>query len=190
MGSHNLISFGFWRARDDDAADARPWPLASAAALPAAARALVRRYLTAHAFVESFELAPAACRLACGARAIGHATLTDGVFVWPEGFVHYFDAHGVLPPRELVEAALTAAAAAAGDAWEGADGSSSGGGRGGGVDDERVRAWAVRGDELLAPRNHLLWEAGGAVALPRATREYLSRVAWAIDVRGGGSSQG
>ena len=179
--THELHPFGFWRVRDDAPDDSRPWPVPSPHALPASARSIVRRYLTAHACIESFELAPAACRLACGAHRIGHATLTDGVFVWPEGFVHYFDEHGVHPPPAVVAAALAAAAASAGDenAWKGADA-----GEDAAADDDRVRAWAARKDELLAPRNHLQWDAESSAArpLPRATRDYLLRVAWVIDV--------
>ena len=96
-----LAPFGFWSP------SARPTP---SPPLPHAP--LLLRYLTAHALLESYEHGHAACRL-CGARA-GCATLTDGARVWPEGFAHYFVAHGVQPPREVLAAALAAAAAAGG----------------------------------------------------------------------------
>jgi hypothetical protein len=44
------------------------------------------------------------CRL-CGALN-GSACLTDGVYVWPEGFAHYLEAHGVKPPQHFVAHAL------------------------------------------------------------------------------------
>jgi len=124
----------------------------------------VLRYLTAHALVESFELAHAPCRFACGApaRERGCATLTDGAHVFPEGFAHYMRAHGVAPPRAVVAAALRAA----GGARAGAAG-----------DDPPDAAVAAWGDPaaLLPARNHLLWDPVecAAVPLPAATREWL-----------------
>ena len=41
------------------------------------------------------------CRFRCGIprRAMGDAELTDGLYVWPEGLVHYVEVHAVrLPP--------------------------------------------------------------------------------------------
>lgn len=41
------------------------------------------------------------CRL-CGERN-GSAELTDGKFIWPEGLVHYVEAHGVRLPVRFLE---------------------------------------------------------------------------------------
>ena len=41
------------------------------------------------------------CRL-CG-KSNGTKCLTDGVFVWPEGFAHYVEAHGVRPDATFVD---------------------------------------------------------------------------------------
>jgi hypothetical protein len=41
------------------------------------------------------------CRI-CGLPN-GSADMTDGVFVWPEGFTHYINAHGVRPPEAFVD---------------------------------------------------------------------------------------
>ncbi|UJR85188.1 hypothetical protein [Sandaracinus amylolyticus] len=41
------------------------------------------------------------CRL-CGS-SNGSKTLTDGTFVWPEGFAHYVAEHAVKPPQEILE---------------------------------------------------------------------------------------
>ena len=48
------------------------------------------------------------CRFRCGARgtAMGTADLSDGVYVWPEGFAHYLRAHQVRPPQEFVRYVL------------------------------------------------------------------------------------
>ena len=33
----------------------------------------------------------------------GDSDLTDGVWVWPEGFAHYLEEHGVKPPEDFLE---------------------------------------------------------------------------------------
>ena len=45
------------------------------------------------------------CRL-CGVNN-GAAEHTDGVYAWPEGFVHYIEEHAVRPPADVVAHALT-----------------------------------------------------------------------------------
>jgi hypothetical protein len=44
------------------------------------------------------------CRL-CNL-AVGSKDLTDGAYVWPEGFPHYVERHGVRPPQEFVNHVL------------------------------------------------------------------------------------
>ena len=48
------------------------------------------------------------CRFAgCETRHIrGHRDLTDGTYVWAEGFAHYIDVHNVKPPQEFIDHAL------------------------------------------------------------------------------------
>lgn len=48
------------------------------------------------------------CRFDCGINDadMGDADLTDGTYVWPQGFVHYVEAHGVKPPQEFVRHVL------------------------------------------------------------------------------------
>jgi hypothetical protein len=41
------------------------------------------------------------CRI-CGQQN-GSCDLTDGVYVWPEGFAHYVESHGVRPPIDFIE---------------------------------------------------------------------------------------
>lgn len=49
------------------------------------------------------------CRFRCGRpdEQMGHRDLTDGVYVWPEGYAHYVEDHGVRPPATFVAQALT-----------------------------------------------------------------------------------
>jgi hypothetical protein len=46
------------------------------------------------------------CRFGCEAKMHGYRDMTDGVYVWPEGFVHYVEAHNVKPPEEFIRHAL------------------------------------------------------------------------------------
>lgn len=41
------------------------------------------------------------CRF-CGARN-GTTDRSDGTFLWPDGFAHYLERHGVRPPEEFLE---------------------------------------------------------------------------------------
>ena len=45
------------------------------------------------------------CRFKCGVAdsMMGHADLTDGIWVWPQGLVHYVDAHQLALPKEFVD---------------------------------------------------------------------------------------
>jgi hypothetical protein len=47
------------------------------------------------------------CRFKCGKRGMGSTCLTDGVYVWPEGFYHYLEEHDVVPPPEFIEHVLS-----------------------------------------------------------------------------------
>ena len=49
------------------------------------------------------------CRFVCGIEhsKMGSWDLTDGVWVWPEGLVHYVEAHRVLLPEEFVDHVLS-----------------------------------------------------------------------------------
>jgi len=46
------------------------------------------------------------CRFRCDGRMSGHRDLTDGTYVWPEGFAHYVEVHNVKPPEEFIRHAL------------------------------------------------------------------------------------
>jgi hypothetical protein len=46
--------------------------------------------------------------LLCGQDA-GYQDLTDGVYVWPEGYAHYVQEHGVKPPQDFIDHVLSKA---------------------------------------------------------------------------------
>jgi hypothetical protein len=44
------------------------------------------------------------CRFECGItdEEMGCRDLSDGIYVWPEGFAHYVEKHNVQPPDEFI----------------------------------------------------------------------------------------
>jgi hypothetical protein len=47
------------------------------------------------------------CRFGCeGHFEMGSTDLSDGSYVWPEGFSHYVEKHGVKPPEEFIQHVL------------------------------------------------------------------------------------
>lgn len=36
-------------------------------------------------------------------QGMGYKCLTDGTYVWPQGFAHYIECHGVKPPQEFID---------------------------------------------------------------------------------------
>jgi len=47
------------------------------------------------------------CRFRCGINHVGSATLTDGIYSWPEGLAHYVDKHNVRLPHDVVKTMLS-----------------------------------------------------------------------------------
>jgi len=45
------------------------------------------------------------CRFDCGIadEEMGCRDMSDGVYIWPEGYAHYVDKHSVQPPEEFIE---------------------------------------------------------------------------------------
>jgi hypothetical protein len=47
------------------------------------------------------------CRFdGCDNRRLGTTDRSDGTYVWPEGFAHYIEKHGVKPPDEFIRHVL------------------------------------------------------------------------------------
>ena len=42
------------------------------------------------------------CRFGCQNVDMGFKDLTDGTYVWPEGYIHYIEKHNVKPPQEFI----------------------------------------------------------------------------------------
>lgn len=45
------------------------------------------------------------CRI-CGRNDNGCKDMTDGTYLWPEGYLHYILEHGVKPPQDLIDHAI------------------------------------------------------------------------------------
>lgn len=96
---------GFWRQSIDDATELPhpqdlvdpSWPLLERVRVAT----YLRRGQTACAY-----LGYSFCRLDCGlpVQFMGTRDLTDGEWVWPEGFAHYVEHHAVKPPTEFLDA--------------------------------------------------------------------------------------
>ncbi|CAM9693667.1 unnamed protein product [Choristocarpus tenellus] len=67
-------------------------------------------------YIESFELGYSFCRFGCGLKdevgdtpgmtEMGCCTLTDGEYIWPEGYEHYIRRHAVRPPDTFIHRSL------------------------------------------------------------------------------------
>lgn len=75
--------------------------------LPGDVRERVARYLRAGGYGRGFR-GFSWCRFFCDCdrRVMGTKELTDGEWIWPEGLVHYVEAHGIILPEEFIERVL------------------------------------------------------------------------------------
>ena len=104
---------GFWAANADPDADEYeakglplPWPADHVdESWNKAKRDIVVQYLKGAPNVE-FWRGFSFCRLGCEDGAQGTTDKGDGTYVWPAGFAHYVEHHGVRPPEEFVDHVL------------------------------------------------------------------------------------
>jgi hypothetical protein len=98
-----LKRVGFWRS-DSQPSLADPRTLVDEA-WDAAERERVIGYLESSFYIPVAQGGASWCRFGCSPRPrdIGTQDLTDGTWVFPEGFVHYVRSHGVKPPLEFLE---------------------------------------------------------------------------------------
>jgi hypothetical protein len=98
-----LRRVGFWKSdREPSLPDPR---VLVDEAWDATERERVISYLESSLYVPVFQCGPSWCRFGCSPkpRDIGTQDLTDGTWIFPEGFVHYIRSHGVKPPTEFLE---------------------------------------------------------------------------------------
>jgi len=101
-----LIAVGFWRndLREPTTDPWRPDPrliLATLGAQPADPQ--VVSYLRNGRVFATYR-GHSWCRFGCGVRleSMGSRDLTDGIWLWPEGLVHYVEVHGVALPGDFI----------------------------------------------------------------------------------------
>jgi len=102
----SLLHVGFWSDEHLDTALPHPREFIDPA-WSSQERAIVANYLRngqEHASYRGFSY----CRFHCGkpSTQMGSRDLTDGVYVWPQGFVHYIEDHNVKPPQEFISHVL------------------------------------------------------------------------------------
>ncbi len=97
-----LKRVGYWRA-DESSQEELPWP-STIRKLSDDIKHLVVLYLTRGTVHEQWK-GSSQCRI-CG-KTNGSRCLTDGVFVWPDGYAHYIDAHDVAVDPALMAHILT-----------------------------------------------------------------------------------
>jgi hypothetical protein len=98
-----LKRVGFWKS---DREPSLPDPRALVdQGWDATERERVISYLESSFYIPVAQGGPSWCRFGCSPRPrdIGSQDLTDGTWVFPEGFAHYVRFHGVKPPAEFLE---------------------------------------------------------------------------------------
>lgn len=99
-----LKPIGYWRNPDDPRTAHLPDPHDHVDPTwdPAERRRVVR-YVRRGRVLRSLQ-GYSWCRFHCGIpdAHTGSADLTDGVYVWPQGYWHYLKAHGVRPPADFL----------------------------------------------------------------------------------------
>lgn len=99
-----LAGVGFWRSTVDEDASGLSHPSSLIdASWPLRERVRVATYLRAGRVLAAYH-GYSHCRLECGIpwNYMGSCDLTDGEWVWPEGFSHYVEHHAVKPPAEFL----------------------------------------------------------------------------------------
>ncbi len=104
----NLKHIGYWASSGDPEADAYfqkglelPWPEDFIwSNWNEDVRAVVSEHLKNGKPVAQWR-GSSACRFGCDLNN-GYQDLSDGTYVWPEGFAHYVEAHNVKPPQEFI----------------------------------------------------------------------------------------
>jgi len=98
-----LERVGFWRS---DSQPSLPDPRTLVdETWDAAERGRIIAYLESSFYIPAAQGGPSWCRFGCSPRPkdIGTQDLTDGIWVFPEGLVHYVRSHGVKPPPAFLE---------------------------------------------------------------------------------------
>jgi hypothetical protein len=99
---NELKAVGYWRKHEDSTEDL-PWP-DKIRKLPDDIKHKVLLYLN-RGEIKYHWRGFSNCRIC--AKANGSVCLTDGIFIWPEGYSHYISEHDVMVDPELLAHILT-----------------------------------------------------------------------------------
>ena len=99
-GMDNVISLkevGFWKDSGDDRIDPRMLPKMDP-------NLHILTYLK-NGFCLGEYTGYSHCRFECGVSdyEMGNKDLTDGVYIWPEGLIHYIEQHNISLPRYFID---------------------------------------------------------------------------------------
>ena len=105
---------GYWMQNLNDTE--LPLPQELAGELSAGIREAICKYLV-HGKLYAAYRSYSRCRFHCGItdQEMGFREYTDGEWIWPEGLVHYVNAHGILLPEEFIACATSARSPQPGD---------------------------------------------------------------------------
>jgi hypothetical protein len=103
-----LKAIGFWIEKLGD--EEFPAPQEFIGLIPSNVRAQLTQYLDAGLIFRAYR-GRSWCRFGCGVdhSRMGSKSLTDGVWLWPEGLSHYVRNHQIMLPEEFVTHALIGA---------------------------------------------------------------------------------
>lgn len=94
-----LTRVGFWKSRDEPNL---PHPREFVdETWPSAERVPFLRYLVEKGTARESCFGWSECRFGCGPN--GSRDMTDGTFLWPEGYIHYVRDHKVKPPQAFID---------------------------------------------------------------------------------------
>lgn len=99
-----LVAVGYWRSNGDDLSKLPDPRTHVHADWLGSERDAVARYLR-QGKVHARWRGNSRCRI-CGITN-GSLDLSDGIFVWPQGFAHYVEEHHVRPPQALIDHILS-----------------------------------------------------------------------------------
>lgn len=97
-----MKQIGYWRKRIDSKENL-PWP--EEGHLPNETKQKVSEYLN-NGKEHAAYMGCSTCRI-CGKWGNGSTDLTDGEFIWPEGYSHYITEHNIMPDLDLLSKVLT-----------------------------------------------------------------------------------
>ena len=100
----DLKAFGYWR-EDKAKKSELPYPTDFIDnKLSQSLKEMLTNYICKKAKIIKEWKGYAKCRL-CKER-LGSACLSDGIFIFPEGYDHYIEEHNVYPPKEFIMKAI------------------------------------------------------------------------------------